>query len=603
MEEKELFHDNGIERDLHLARFYDEKDPILGPPTGDIYIDKPWTRNFLNRGPVNNFDINLPFYKNYYAACRSILDDVILYSGDGQKYTNRDIIEMSEKFAAWMQKMFGRPKVAMFVNNTVEEPVSLIATSLSGGEIHPVDVTKTPNDMKKCLDVFQPNVIVMDEKLLPLIPILNIGNVPIVVVNAKKEYNNDNMFSFDKIMELGQGQDLQLLDKFDPKAPFLVITSSGTTGAPKPIVLSSYSVNLAILKVLYTDYPLNRDNIMIKVIPAHIGLGIITTLCTCLISGTKLALIEGNGPEDSVRLTLNFIKEYPLFREKNNLLDYQKLLLFAAPMFYRALLNYIDDFSDLSYISCMLAAGAKMSKEELDKMSVEFGKKGCKVPVCVGYGSNENVGAVTLNINSNNMPGSGGFPVIGTDVYVVDDNNVPILNKEGRIIVRSGSQFLYYLGNEQKTKESMITLGGDKWFEMNDIGYMDENGFVHITGRISRVVVRCDCKISIDAIEEKIRQHLLVSECAVVVISENGADISYAFVTYRDVPNYEKLMKDIMEGPGLLSDLERPDYLVALDDMPYISSGKVDYVKLKEYAVKDYETLKGNKDKFLKRLK
>ena len=584
-----LVADELIRDDLYRASFYDEKNPRLGPPTGNLYIDKPWTKHFLNMGPKRDFDVFSPLYRNFCIACKDIeAEDVLYFQGD-KRFTNKDLKEMSLNTAAGLQTLVGKPRIAMFVNNTIEEPISLLATSICNGILHPVDITKTPFDMKKSVDDFAPNIIVIDEKMMPLLPIINEKNVKVIVANTTREFDNENIFSMNEIMERGKKNGFKKINRYDPFAPFLVITSSGTTGRPKPIVHSSYSVNQAALKVLFTDYSLDRKNVMMKVIPAHIGLGIITTLYSCLISGTKLAFVEGKGPEDSVRKCLEFVKDYRNFRDRNNLNEDSKLLMFAAPMFYRAILSQIDDFDDLSYMGCMLAAGSKMTKEELDAIAIEFKKKGIDIPVSIGYGSNENAGAVTLNSNSYNENGSAGFPIIGTDVLVVDDNNNPIINKEGRVIVKSGSQFLYYLGNEEATKKTKVDIFGDTWVEMNDIGIMTDKGFLYIVGRITRVITKNDCKISIDTVEGKIMNHSIINECGIVTLENNSNDIAYAIVTTNGVCDYMSLLNEINKS---LSDLERPDYVIVLDEMPHLNSGKIDYVKLKELAQYDFQNNK-----------
>ena len=584
-----LVADELIRDDLYRASFYDEKNPRLGPPTGNLYIDKPWTKHFLNMGPKRDFDVFSPLYRNFCIACKDIEAEEVLYFQGDKRFTNKDLKEMSLNTAAGLQTLVEKPRIAMFVNNTIEEPISLLATSICNGVLHPVDITKTPFDMKKSVDDFAPNIIVIDEKMMPLLPIINEKNIKVIVANTTREFDNENIFSMNEIMERGKKNGFKKINRYDPFAPFLVITSSGTTGRPKPIVHSSYSVNQAALKVLFTDYSLDRKNVMMKVIPAHIGLGIITTLYSCLISGTKLAFVEGMGPEDSVRKCLEFVKDYRNFRDRNNLNEDSKLLMFAAPMFYRAILSQIDDFDDLSYMGCMLAAGSKMTKKELDAIAIEFKKKGIDIPVSIGYGSNENAGAVTLNSNSYNENGSAGFPIIGTDVLVVDDNNNPVINKEGRVIVKSGSQFLYYLGNEEATKKTKVDIFGDTWVEMNDIGIMTDKGFLYIVGRLTRVITKNDCKISIDTVEGKIMNHPIINECGIVTLENNSNDISYAFVTANDVFDYMSLLNEINKS---LSDLERPDYVIALDEMPHLNSGKIDYIKLKELAQYDFQNNK-----------
>ena len=579
-----------INRDLYLASFYDRVNPRQGPLQGNIFKDKPWTIQYIKNIPNIDFDVNVSLFENYCRACKDSLDKQILFF-ENKTYTNGELINMAVNLAKGLQKFTTRAKISVFVNNSIEEPAILLATSLCGGVVQFVDITKSPDDMKKSVEEFGPDLMLMDEQITPLIPFLNQENVPVIVGNTNNEYENEKMISFNKMIEQGKNNELKPIEKFNPKDPFLIITSSGTTGRPKPITHSIYAVNEAILKVLFTDYPLDKNNVMMKIIPAHIGLGIITTLSTSLISGTKLAFIAGNGPADSIDKTITFIKEYPMFRKNNGIDEKSKLLMFAAPMFCKALETAIDAsyITDLSYMDCILVAGAKISEDELKRLATKYEQLGFYGPICNGYGNNENGGAVTLNSNSYNTNGSGGFPTIGTDVIIVDENNNPVINKEGRIFVLSGSQFLYYLDMEEETQKTKVDLfgNGELWVAMNDIGYMNNFGFIFITGRSTRVIERFDCKISIDNIEDKMKKHPAINECAVLGINNKtkSGETLYSFITLRN-PEYDhaQLMDEIEKNPNWLSQLEKPDITIILEKMPYMNNGKINYIKLGELA-------------------
>ena len=288
----------------------------------------------------------------------------------------------------------------------------------------------------------------------------------------------------------------------------VLINSSGTTGAPKPIVLSDRAINAAVAKMAKTDYPLSRENLILKIIPSHIGLGLITTLYTGLIMGVPVVYLGGNSAQESIELFIGLLNGYGSFLEKHNLPSNTKLLLFSAPMYYRALYKEADHLQNLSFIGCMLAAGSAMSKEELELMDAAFAAKGCTVPVLNGYGQNEMAGAVTLNLIGKNRRGSAGIVVEGTQLKIVDistgvtkNNNTP-----GKILERSESLFLGYENMPERTRSSFVTdENGDRWFDTTDVGYIDDDGFLFITGRSSRIIIRYDQKVSLDKMESKIR--------------------------------------------------------------------------------------------------
>jgi long-chain acyl-CoA synthetase len=101
--------------------------------------------------------------------------------------------------------------------------------------------------------------------------------------------------------------------------------------------------------------------------------------------------------------------------------------------------------------------------------------------------------------------GTVGQPLPGTDVRVADD---------GELLFRGGQVFAGYWANEPATSE---VLQPDGWFHTGDIGEIDEEGFVRITGRKKEILVTAGGKnVAPSTLEDRVRAHALVSQCLVV---------------------------------------------------------------------------------------
>jgi len=127
------------------------------------------------------------------------------------------------------------------------------------------------------------------------------------------------------------------------------------------------------------------------------------------------------------------------------------------------------------------------------------------VTVLEGYGLTETTAALTVNRPDAIKIGTVGQPLPGTEARVADD---------GELVFRGGQVFPGYWQNETATAE---VLERDGWFHTGDVGEIDEEGFVRITGRKKEILVTAGGKnVSPSVLEDRVRAHALVSQCLVV---------------------------------------------------------------------------------------
>ena len=131
--------------------------------------------------------------------------------------------------------------------------------------------------------------------------------------------------------------------------------------------------------------------------------------------------------------------------------------------------------------------------------------RGIGLPVLEGYGLTETTAALTVNLPGAQRIGTVGKPIPGTSVRVADD---------GELQFRGGQVFVGYLGNDEATAAAVDAEG---WFSTGDVGEIDDDGFVRITGRKKEILVTAGGKnVAPAVLEDRIRAHPLVSQCMVV---------------------------------------------------------------------------------------
>ena len=131
--------------------------------------------------------------------------------------------------------------------------------------------------------------------------------------------------------------------------------------------------------------------------------------------------------------------------------------------------------------------------------------RGIGVTVLEGYGLTETTAATTVNRPDRNKIGTVGLPLPGVGIKIADD---------GEILIGGKNVFPGYWHNEAATKEVFTE---DGWFATGDIGELDEEGFLKITGRKKEMIVTAGGKnVAPAALEDRLRSHALISQCMVV---------------------------------------------------------------------------------------
>ena len=175
--------------------------------------------------------------------------------------------------------------------------------------------------------------------------------------------------------------------------------------------------------------------------------------------------------------------------------------------------------------------------------------RGIGLPVLEGYGLTETTAALTVNLPDAQKVGTVGRPIAGTGVRVAED---------GELMFRGGQIFAGYWNNETATKE---VLESDGWFHTGDVGEIDDEGFVRITGRKKEILVTAGGKnVAPALLEDRIRAHHLVSQCMVVGDGRPfiGALVTIdpdSFRTWADANGKPSRIADLTDDPDLRAEI------------------------------------------------
>ena len=176
--------------------------------------------------------------------------------------------------------------------------------------------------------------------------------------------------------------------------------------------------------------------------------------------------------------------------------------------------------------------------------------RGIGINVLEGYGLTETTAALTANLPEAQKIGTVGRPLQGTSVRVADD---------GELLFRGGQVFAGYWGDEAATTEATDDHG---WFHTGDVGEIDDEGFVRITGRKKEILVTAGGKnVAPAVLEDRLRAHPLVDQCLVV---GDGQPFIAALVTLdpETVPAWAERhgkpadLAQLVDDPDLRAEIE-----------------------------------------------
>ena len=333
-----------------------------------------------------------------------------------------------------------------------------------------------------------------------------------------------------------------LLEKFEPKTDnyhpklkdiWTIVFTSGTTGDPKGVVIDYNTIYLTkdIIENKVNPLAVNKDgnNTFLSYLPLNHIFERVVIESSCLRYGGTMSFVEsldsfGKNLSDVQPTTFAGVPRiYNKFREKVLEKMSQKKLntLLKIPIISKIVKNKIKKSLGWSRAGAIVSGAAFLPQEIIDWYSK------LDVNILNGYGMTENC-CVCSYLDTKNRSGKGsvGLPWDMVEVRIGDDGS--ILNK-GAFLLKE------YFKNKEYTDEVLV----DGWFNTGDKGYIDENGFLHITGRVKDIFKTSKGKyIEPHLIEEKFEKSNLFQQLCVV-----GLGLSQPILL--GVPNeISKLNKD-----------------------------------------------------------
>ena len=345
-----------------------------------------------------------------------------------------------------------------------------------------------------------------------------------------------------------------------PEAPkgedvALLMYTSGTTGRPKGVPLTHENV-LCSASDIAAHYALTPEDRSLLVMPLFHGHGLIGAALSTLASGGVLIVPP--------RFSASGF--WPLFRE------HQATWYTAVPTIHQVLLMRADrDGAPDHGARFIRSCSAALAPAVLANLERRFG-----APVLEAYGMTETSHQVASNPLPplQHKPGTVGLGTL-VEIGIVDETGKQLgLNAEGEVVVRGPTVMKGYRDNPEATASAFF----DGWFRTGDLGVLDNDRYLRLTGRIKDMINRGGEKIFPEEIEAVLLEHPAVADAAAFPIPDPkyGEEISAAVV-----------LKGRADSSALkafcrtrLDDFKVPKTIWITSTLPKNATGKLDRRKL-----------------------
>lgn len=369
----------------------------------------------------------------------------------------------------------------------------------------------------------------------------------------------------------------------DTASPAIMSHTGGTTGEPKAVMCSDQNVNAMIWQLAHT-IPVMRQESQMAILPPYVNYSLVNAMLEPIAQGCTAILIPDFKPEK--------FAEY--------VVDYKPVFISSIPPYWEILLRSEEiKNTDLSCLRYPIYGGESMSCEIEEAVNQLLQSCGAPNKLGKGLGATEIVSAATLtpyNVSRNyNKSGSCGVPLPKTNCAIIDpDTGLEMTyNEEGEICFSGPTVMIGYFHNPDATDDIIkVHSDGERWLHTGDLGYIDEDGAVFVTGRIKRLMITrgrdgISAKMYPDRIEKVVCAHPAVDSCCAVGVPDLSRNL---------VPKvYVVVKKDIKVSACLANELKRicknalpeymvPEYFEFLDELPRTDRGKIDYRALEQLA-------------------
>lgn len=429
------------------------------------------------------------------------------YKKDGNlkdiQYVEKTYEEVGNDIKALSTELLNRnlenKRIVVIGNNRYEWCITYLAVTSGNMVIVPMDKALPENEIKNLVIRSEAEVAIFDKKYLETMKELKKDdNANLRMLICMDNIEDEDAEEFEDLLQKGNellknGDNKYENIEVDPEKMSIMLFTSGTTNSPKAVMLSQKNIcsNLSDISCWVKLYDTDT---LLSFLPIHHTFECTITFLYGFYSGCTIAFCDG----------LKYIQK--------NLAEYKVSVFVAVPLvletMYKKIIKAINDQGKAKLIANMTKLSNGLLKCKIDLRKKIFkpilenfggnlrvvlygaapmnkdtiiGFNNFGIELVQGYGLTETSPVISAETDKEKKPGSVGLALPSLNVKI--DN--PSEDGEGEILVKGPSVMLGYYKNDEENKKAFK----DGWFKTGDYGYIDEKGFIYVTGRKKDIIV------------------------------------------------------------------------------------------------------------------
>ena len=514
-------------------------------------------------------------HKNYEGTHYNTIKEAFEYSTE--KFANNTfLLEKTDHKGKWIETTYSEFKdeviglgtalirklglkdtrIAIIGENTHYWYTSYMTMLCGVGIAVPIDKELPENEIENVLKRSKASAVIFSKKKEEVIKRVaqNLPDVKYFIEMNSDSALEDRFVGIEHLIEEGKtlvknGDDSYMKIQIDPDEFKVLLFTSGTTSNAKGVMLCNRNLAQNINAAsAYVD--LRSDDRLMSILPLHhtyessigflypFAMGASVSIC----QGLKYIVPDLKETNPTALLTVPLLVENLYKKINANIKKSKKDGVVNSMIHVTNALKavgvdikrkvFAEIYDNLGGRIRIIVSAAAPIDAKIGKWLEDIG-----ITFLQGYGLTETAPIAALTPDFQTKIGSAGKAVVDAELKIDNPNE----NGEGEVLIKSKTLMLGYYEDEEATKDSIFEENGERWFRSGDIGYLDQDGFLFITGRCKNVIVTQNGKnIYPEEIELMLGNIPEIKECMVYGKKDEKED-KELIISARVIPNYEEI--------------------------------------------------------------